>query len=138
MTPKGVRLMYRLKPGLSVSARDTSDSDDSAMESRYSARSRKPLTSPAPWEMGLYSAYSQLSCRILTSGIRCLPSHRPSKFLWDCISTLLEFFLHRKVINGWSRMIVAYAYNELVSDSYSLFQRDFSPLFLSIFSNLDR
>lgn len=47
-TPRGVRLMYRLKPGLSVSARDTSDKDDSAMESRYSARSTKPRTSPAP------------------------------------------------------------------------------------------
>lgn len=32
-TPIGVRLMYRLNPGLSVSARETSARDDSAMES---------------------------------------------------------------------------------------------------------
>lgn len=53
MTPNGVRLMYRLNPGLSVSASETSAKDDSAIDSMYSARSRKPRTSPAPWETGL-------------------------------------------------------------------------------------
>jgi len=45
--------MYRLNPGLSVSASETSAKDDSAIDSMCSARSRKPRTSPAPWETGL-------------------------------------------------------------------------------------
>ena len=45
-TPRGSRLMYRLNPGRSVSLRETSERQDSAMESMYSARDRNPLISP--------------------------------------------------------------------------------------------
>lgn len=46
-TPSGSRLMYRLNPGRSVSSRETSERQDSAMESIYSARDKNPLISPA-------------------------------------------------------------------------------------------
>ena len=45
-TPRGTCLIYRLKPGASVSCKDTSERLDSAMESMHSARDRNPLISP--------------------------------------------------------------------------------------------
>lgn len=47
--------MYRLKPGLSLSVRATSDSCDSAIDNKYAARSSKPRTSPGTWLTGLYA-----------------------------------------------------------------------------------
>jgi len=47
-TPRGTRLMYLRKPGLSVSCKLTSARLELAMSSIYFDLSRKPLISPAP------------------------------------------------------------------------------------------
>jgi hypothetical protein len=52
-TPRGTRFINRLKPGLSVSLRETSDKLVSAMEIMYWARSINPRISPGPWDTGL-------------------------------------------------------------------------------------
>jgi hypothetical protein len=53
MTPRGVRLIYLLKPGISVSLRETSAREGSAIDIMYRARSRNPRTSPSAWDTGL-------------------------------------------------------------------------------------
>ena len=52
-TPMGVRLIQRLKPGLSVSAKDTSARLVAAMSSMYVARSSVPRISPGLCAIGL-------------------------------------------------------------------------------------
>lgn len=67
------------------------------------------------------------------------PSHRPGEFLPDCVATFLEFVLYRKVINRCSEVIMrsCVAYNKLASDRYPLLERNFRPLPLRIFGDLD-
>lgn len=70
--------MYLRKPGLSVSARETSDNEDSAMESIYSARSSMPRISPGICETGLTTSNEYFQCRVPEGS-----SHRP---IWSVSS----------------------------------------------------
>ena len=53
--------MNLLNPGLSVSSRETSASEESAIDTMYSARSRNPRISPAVCDIGLRQARYGLS-----------------------------------------------------------------------------
>lgn len=71
-TPMGVRLIQRLKPGLSVSARETSARLAAAMSSMYVARSSVPRISPGLCEIGL-RRYVQ-HCVVTDIRTRTVPS----------------------------------------------------------------
>ena len=133
ITPTGVRLIYRLKPGLSVSSRDTSARQDSAIDIMNRARSRKPRTSPRVWDTGLerrfrldtsvgeYRVRLYLPiCRVSSSGISSdilLNSFLKTKGCAEC---------HER------RKMCRYTYDEFIHNGDPVRERNIGPLFLGI------
>jgi hypothetical protein len=98
-TPSGVRLMKRRKPDLSVSAKDTSERDEEAMESMDDARSRKPRASPGHWLTGLHAQGEYPCFEPIVVRKRDKPPHLKAQFERDLVAHILEFLLEVGLIS---------------------------------------